>query len=162
MSESYYHITQPLLATGSVIENGNFGRLLEKYNREFGNLEILYREEVLEFIRKEKYPAKPSRFKSIFLLDSIENAFKYKEVNAPNQNIYKVKILDSTKPTHKGFWCPNFPPSNYRQYNFEYADKYWKSEIEPINISCKDNIISVIPTEIIIESSVRILERIEH
>ncbi|WP_150116072.1 DUF2441 domain-containing protein [Desulfovibrio fairfieldensis] len=160
MPVTYYHVTHPLIGAGSVIENGNFGRLLEKYMPGFGDISTLYREEILELIRKEQYPEKPSRFNSIFLLDTLENAVIYRNFNAKNQNIYKVKVIDPEKPTHKGFWCPPFPIGNYRQYCFEYAKIYWKGEIKRINIM-NDNINTpVIPVEVIVESAVRVVARI--
>jgi hypothetical protein len=157
----YYHVTQPLLAAGSIIENGNFGRILDKYAPGFGDVVTLYREEVLEAIRKEQFPDKPSRFHSIFLLDTLENAVCYRDHNAQHQNIYTVEIVDTDKAIHKGFWCPPFPIGNYRHYCFEYAKRYWNGEIERISIR-KNNgkCTSVMPVELIIESPVKVLERI--
>lgn len=163
MSGFYYHVTPPLLSAGSVIENGNFGSILEKYSQGFGDMALLYREEVFEFMRKEQYPDKPSRFKSIFLLDGIENAVAYRDFNAKNQNIYKVKIIDSSKQIHKGCWCPPFPAGYYRQYCFDFAKMYWESKIEMINIRLNDSDImpvSVLPVELIVESPVEVLERV--
>lgn len=158
----YYHVTSPLLSTGSIIENGNFGRLLEKYNKEFGDISTLYREEVMESVRKDQYSHKPSRFNSVFLLDSLKNATHYRDFNARNQNIYKVKIVESQKEIHRGFWCPPFPMGNYRQYCFEYATRYWAGSVENVIINTNANTrILVSPVELIVESPIEILERLD-
>ena len=39
MSGFYYHVTPPLLSAGSVIENGNFGRILGAVSKKAGHLE---------------------------------------------------------------------------------------------------------------------------
>lgn len=70
--ETFFHLSEALLSPGSIIENGNFGRMLNRYlpNGRY-DLTILYREEVFELVRSRDYADKPSRFKSIFLLKNM-------------------------------------------------------------------------------------------
>jgi hypothetical protein len=158
--EYYYHVTHPLLHIGSIIDNGNFGRLLEKYDEHFGDPKILYREEVLELVRKEKYPNKPSRLYSIFLCSSHSVALDYCNIYMQNSNIYKVEIIDCTKQTHSGFWCPPFPKGYLRSYAYSFAENYWKGIIDKICIESYMGKKYITPEEIIVESPVRIIERL--
>lgn len=156
--ETYFHLSQALLAPGSVIENGNFGRMLDRYTPggEF-DISLLYREEVFEFIRLTKYADKPSRLLSIFLLKNLEEAFQYMMFNAKNHNLYEVEIIDTSKPVHEGAWCPPFPfGGSLRKYTYDYASLYWSGSI--LSVTTQET--TVFPREIIVESPVRVLRRI--
>ena len=156
---TYFHLSVALLSPGSIIENGNSGRMLESYlpNGKF-DISLLYREEVLEFVRRTEYVDKPSRFKSIFLLKNMEEAKQYMMSNAQFHNMYEVEIVDSSKPLHEGIWCPDFPVGGaLRKYAYDYASVYWKGEIRPLTIQG----VPVFPREIIVESPVRVLRRVQ-
>lgn len=156
--ETYFHLSVTLLSPGSIIENGNFGRMLDAYlpNGKF-DISLLYREEVIEFVRRTEYADKPSRFKSIFLLKNIEEAQQYMMFNAQFHNMYEVEIVDPSKPLHEGPWCPEFPFGGaLRKYAYDYASVYWKGEIHSVTIQG----VQVFPREIIVESPVRVLKRV--
>lgn len=55
---TFFHIAPMLLGAGSVILPGNWGRVLKLYTN--AN-DVFYREHILETIRANEYPDKPSR-----------------------------------------------------------------------------------------------------
>lgn len=86
---TYFHVAPLILAPGSIIEPGNWGRVL-------GLTAVLsqqiYRETVLEAVRQELFPDKPSRLKSFFALESLADAIAYRNQNGPTNLIYEVEI----------------------------------------------------------------------
>lgn len=60
MTNTLYHVSPILLGVGSIIEKGNWGRIIKKYTDKNAN-SVLFREIILEMIRSEHYPDKPSR-----------------------------------------------------------------------------------------------------
>ncbi len=103
----YYHFAQHRLAAGSVIEPGNFGRLLSRYVPGpanvpgFGNPWLLCRELIFERLRPA---AKPSRFGCSFALQSIDHAKIYRATNDQNclQVLHEVEFFDEALPRHTG------------------------------------------------------------
>ena len=156
--ETFFHLSLALLSPGSIIENGNFGRMLNRYlpNGRF-DLALLYREEVFELVRRRDYSDKPSRFKSIFLLKNMKEALQYMEYNAPDHNMYEVEIVDTSKPLHEGPWTPVFPFGGaLRKYASDFASVYWQGKILPVKLERG----LVFPREVIVESPVKVLRRV--
>ena len=101
---SIYHFSQLRLGSGSVIEPGNFGRLLKRYvpgNPGFGNGWLLARELVFEQLRPS---AKPTRFEACYACPTREDAEKYRQYNDRNfqQVLHEVELVDPTSPQHIG------------------------------------------------------------
>lgn len=121
----FFHVAPILLSPGSVILPGNWGRILRVYLQ--AN-DILFREYVLEGIRKSKYPEKPSRLNAVFLLETFEEAFWYKNNLASTSLVYEVEAETVGVITH----CGNYTrvgPINQLILDAvpRYAEEYWSS-----------------------------------
>lgn len=133
MQDTYYYCASTGLAKGSIIQPGNWGRILYMYGGQYpGNWEVLYREMCLEYIRKLEFTEKPSRLDSIFLCRTKKGMDSFRKKNNRLIDIaYKVKILDNKKPIHIANWSQVSPP-NWGQQNSiiksmeESARSYWK------------------------------------
>jgi hypothetical protein len=75
-----FHLAPLRLAAGSVIEPGNWGRILKRYQnphaqqQTMGNGWLMARELVYEIARLNFAPEAPSRFQSCFAVESLEAA----------------------------------------------------------------------------------------
>lgn len=106
--KKFFHVAPILMNEGSVILPGNWGRILRLYVPGQGN-EVLYRESVIEQIRQEEFPDKPSRFDSIFLLESEYDAINYRNQNNRFGIVYEVIVDTSGKQLHRGSYNFNLP-----------------------------------------------------
>ena len=98
------HFANLRLGPGSVIEPGNWGRLLKRYvpgNPGFGNPWTLSRELVFDHLRPQ---GKPSRLAACFAFPTKEDAEKYRLSNDRNfqQVLHEVEFVDPTAPQHLG------------------------------------------------------------
>ena len=122
-----FHSTHNKLESGMVILPGNWGNIILEQGETHPCWE---REQVLERIRVEYYPEKPSRLKSAYCCETIEAAKCYKENNIPQGFIYEVNIVDETQPSHKGdFNCVEPLPGRPENMK-EIAHLYWKYELK--------------------------------
>jgi len=100
-----YHLAQLRLGPGSIIEPGNFGRLLGRYmpsaQRAFGNAWMLCRELIFEQARP---PELPSRFSCCFVLPALDDVNCFRPTADPNfqQVLHEVAIVDESLPQHRG------------------------------------------------------------
>lgn len=107
-----YHLTMLRLAPESVIQPGNWGRLLRRYENapavpggpQFGNPWILARELLFENVRLSNHPGKPSRFNATFCFQTEADAEQYRANNDPHfaQVLHEVDHTDPTAATHAG------------------------------------------------------------
>jgi hypothetical protein len=110
MPTNLYHLTAIKLEIGSVVQPGNWGRILRRYQRlaangtTVGDPWILARELVFEMVRREKFENKPSRWDSAFCCTSLEEAREYQQKNdlAKLNIIYEVSPMDDQAPHHRG------------------------------------------------------------
>lgn len=153
-----FHLTMVRLGRGSIIEPGNWGRLLSRYEspaepgqKVFGNPWVLARELVFEAVRVESFSAKPSRFSSTFALVSEEQALAYRtRYNLKlKQVLHRAELVDPASPLHAGIvsdWPPGGMP--FLAPMRAKAVDYWSGRGEGI-------------TEILSASPLRILECLE-
>lgn len=130
MTNLMYHVSPTLLGVGSTIQKGNWGRIIKKYTDKNAN-SILFREYILEMVRAEHHPHKPSRLDCIFLLPDIQSAWRYKQLMADWNVIYEVEI-DPTLTTHSGDYQKVIPmnePLLHQTPNF--AHNYWTVDPNP-------------------------------
>lgn len=125
MQNTFFHVAPILMEVGSTIVNGNWGRIIRKYNRNNAG-EVLYREHILELVRAESYPDKPSRLNSIFLLPTIDEARKYKHLLSQWGVIYEVEI-DPNVTIHIGNYQKVIPLNNQSLIDnmLNCANEYW-------------------------------------
>ena len=94
---TYFHFAQLRLAAGSVIEPGNFGRLLRCYRptlngQGFGNAWLLCRELIFEQAR----PAdKPSRWQCCYVVPSEKDVQCYRAAN----DVFRLQIVHEVEFT---------------------------------------------------------------
>ncbi|MDI1361419.1 hypothetical protein [Methylotenera sp.] len=155
MATSYFHLCPIMLTSGSIIEPGNFGRVIETYRpNSIGPLAV--RELTFEVARLKNFPDKPSRFNSIFLFPTLQHAqaqlFRFDissliyevELTNPSQNLFHGNM----GLVHEGFPNEHIPAIPHL-YNL--AAQYWTG---------LDNIQA--ESEFLSSSSIRILRHHEH
>ena len=147
---SYFFACSYPLAPGSVVEPGNWGRIVRMYNtRGFGNPWILFREEVLEQVRATHYPVKPSRLDGIFLCESEEQLRDFlSNSDRPLDLAYEVVLTDESAPLHRGCLAHlDFAHQENLSTFTSKAHEYWAGD-NPQQV------------EILTTSSIRIVARI--
>lgn len=138
-----YHLTMTRLREGSIIEPGNWGRLVRKYenatlrNSQFGgNLAgwIIARELVLELERVKNFNGLPSRFDSSFSFRDAENVERYRLKNDIHkaQVLHEIEFVEPAAVTHEASvslldWPP--PDHSFLTVMGNMAAEYWKGAV---------------------------------
>jgi hypothetical protein len=97
-----FHFAPLRLGAGSLIQPGNFGRIVKRYvvsaNDALGGWRLA-RELIFESARPD---GKPSRSSACFALPTRDDANKYRQFNDPNfiQVLHEVEIVDPSQPQH--------------------------------------------------------------
>jgi hypothetical protein len=106
---TYFHLTPIRLAAGSIIQPGNCGRIIRKYQspvtnmQTFGNAWIIAREIVFDNVRMTRFPSKPSRLEAAFCCLDEPSARTY-QAQADGfkiQTLHEVELVDPSRPTHQ-------------------------------------------------------------
>lgn len=115
---TYFHLAPNHLAAGSVIEPGNWGRIVRDHTvaADEAVLGRLYRELAFEHARKHMMPAAPSRLNCIFLFQTEQCARSFQD-NQRNWRgvLHEVEPVDIEAPSHLTSWAlfdsvgPNSP-----------------------------------------------------
>lgn len=152
-----FHVAPIPLGVGSVIEPGNFGRLMK--TNPAGSF-FAHRESIYECIRLKESPGKPSRLDSIFLLPSERDARTYQAQFDTRGIIYEVELLNRDARKHESLVelvvvsHPNTPPIPVGHIE-EFARRYWRYE---------STVAMAMPAagtvEVIVTSPVRLIRRI--
>ena len=148
---TYFHSAPLLLDVGSVIQPGNWGRILNAYRRpNNGSPWLIAREMAFETIRASKYQNLPSRLSCAFVFESLDDANQYQGQFTPWNALYEVEMTDVNAPRHRGaFNLIELPPEGveFLPVTVQRAEQYWSgSQIQ-------------VP-EIITKSSLRILQMV--
>jgi hypothetical protein len=106
--QTYFYQSTTPLAAGSIIQPGNWGRIIEQYQTPipnaptFGNMNVVARELVFEAVRKAAFPGKPSRLEAAFCSPTFGDAERYRAMTDPYQFhiVYEVELCEPTRPTH--------------------------------------------------------------
>jgi len=145
----YYLCSYPLISE-SVIEKGNWGRIMRLNQINQNSALYLLRELVFERIRIEEFTNKPSRFKSLFLCPSIESAKEFKK-ERPFDIIYEVMPLNASANSFETDWSLITSPLNKNIVQVEEeARNYWNGLITSDN-----------KKEVVIESDIKIIRKLE-
>lgn len=149
-----FHCTHIDLKAGDIIEPGNWGRIIlstgvshPRWNREI----------ILEAVRIQYFPAKPSRLSSTFCCDNRETIKCYKSAQNPSGIIYEVEHTDLRFPYHKGDFNAVEPVPRRPENMMQIASLYWQyalktSVAEWPGVEC---------SEIVSQSPIRIINKIE-
>jgi hypothetical protein len=119
-----FHVSPVLLRRGSVIEPGNFGRILGLGG---ANHNLHARERVLEEVRVAEFPNLPSRLNSAFYCATAEDADWFRRNHAVTNVIYSVVPLMPDLPVHIGYM--NCLPSLDGMSDEEVARHYWRRDL---------------------------------
>lgn len=124
---AYYHCTSVMLRTGSIIEPGNWGRIIRKagWAHNYSGREV-----TLEHIRQASFPDLPSRLDSAFFFDDENEARFYANSDGRELTMlpYEVELLDPQAPRHTGDWR-NVAASG--PLDLTWADRYWRGQMLP-------------------------------
>jgi hypothetical protein len=102
----FFHCAPIPLRAGSVIEPGNWGRILRSSyltGQNDGTTKIIF-ELAYEAMRLAVKPQAPSRLDCLFGCPTYEGAQAYKSAHGPASIIYRVSMLDDGSPTHLTSW----------------------------------------------------------
>ncbi len=95
------------LDAGSVVHPGNWDRILRTYSHQtFSNTWLSL---VSELVRREAFPAKPSRLHCLFLCTSQRGLSEFRAASGRLRDIgYEVELIDPRAQSHLGDWTlPN-------------------------------------------------------
>ena len=150
MTEYYYYCCSLPLGNGSIVQPGNWGRMLKLYRTNIDNSWILVKELIFEQVRRELYPTKPSRFNSIHLCKDEAQIKEFKlSTNRFCDLVYKVELIDAETPKHIGDW---------KLMDLQNGDNYSAIETKAkLYWDGKD----VVKPEVLAISQIKILEKIE-
>lgn len=150
---TYYHVCPIPLGEGSVIQAGNFGRVIEQY-RPDGLGPMAVRELAFETMRLKHFSHQPSRLTSIFLLPTLEHASRYRLAHGFTSIIYEVRLNEDKLVFNgdmslvtTGFPSPHTPAIPFL---LGVANQYWQGLDATVETS-----------ELLTESSVTILRAID-
>jgi hypothetical protein len=130
MSARFFHSCPLLLESGSVVQPGNWGRILNCYRQpNVNNGWMLAREMTYEAIRSSEFPGRPSRLSSAFIFESLEHANQYKSQFSPWNPLYEVELINPDALSHKaGFNLIQFPGDHteFLPVVVSCARDYWR------------------------------------
>lgn len=104
-STTYFHYAGIKLAPGSIIEPGNWGRMVRLYptNADANNAWRLARELVFEQVREREFPKLPSRLNSCFVFESRDHARSASNgMNGYWNLLYEVELVQPDLARHRG------------------------------------------------------------
>lgn len=127
-----FHFAPLRLGAGSIIQPGNWGRMLKRYHVNNNMIDWkMARELVFEQIRSASFAAKPSRLDACFALPTSDDAQKYRQHNDTNflQVLHEVEVVDQTSPTHvAALSYTSFAGNPFLDSQRMAALSYWRSD----------------------------------
>ena len=127
-----YHSSPSLLAPGSIVLPGNYGRIIKM----LGKTHPLWkRERVFEEVRKQRYSAKPSRLTSSFCCTNLDTAYFYmrspslKGETALYPVLYEVEKVDHGAVEHRADFNVVQPLARRPETMSEIATMYWEASL---------------------------------
>lgn len=147
----FYHLNSTLLDVGSVIMPGNWGRIIRRIGPNHGRWVI---ETAMEELRQREFPNRPSRLTSAFVLDSLDEANFYRDVDQSRSImcLYRVEFVDPQATSFTTDWRNVLPD---HQLNMDWARRYWNGEMLPLHQSgraCR---------EVLTGSALRVMEVVQ-
>lgn len=128
---TYFHCAPIPLAPGSIICPGNWGRLVRLYQgTETGTFNTAFRERVLEDIRGQEFPEKPSRLSSCFVLPTLDEAKNFRNKSQRLGIIYEVEPIKVPTRSHTAnhLFVPTSP--YYFDNMKDIARNYWSGKYQ--------------------------------
>jgi hypothetical protein len=126
---TYFHFAPQAMTAGTIIQPGNWGRILNSYNQQgFGNAWVLAREMIFESVRASKYSTKPSRLSCAFAFETLADANQSRGDYAGWSSLYEVELVTATAPSHRAAYnLIKWPPANaqFLPIFAQVAGDYW-------------------------------------
>jgi hypothetical protein len=156
----YYHLSGGLLATGSIIEPGNWGRIIRAWGWQHPHA---LRELALEHARLSRFNHRPSRLESAFALMSLGEAKLFgQEPGFEKHLLYRVSLCDENAKSHVTDSRLCMPRGSFRS---DWADVYWLNDADQPaaipGVNWNDAIQGVQLREFLTLSPLRIEERLD-
>lgn len=146
---TYYYACSYLLASGSIIEKGNWGRICRLEGLQPVRPGLLM-EMIFENIRLKEFPDRPSRFDCNFLCPNLPSLHNFKARTGRIYDLfYEVELIDTDAKRFETDWSlassqhPNIIAIE------ETARKYWSPQ------KLKDDV-----KEVLVESGIKITRRL--
>ena len=150
---AYFHSNRRIFCSGAVVDPGSYGRIVIQ-NGESGA--HWARETVLESVRSEQFPAKPSRLSSCFATDNIDTALFYHRHHCLEGYLYAIEIDDPSQPIHIGDFNCIQPIPGRTDTMEQIAEYYWSGSLRT-NIAGHPGLVC---DEVVTASRLRIISRI--
>jgi len=117
----YFHLSGAPLRVGSIIEPGNYGRIVKRAAWNHGSA---VRESALEAARLARFGDRPSRLDAVFVFPSREEAalFRSTENGFHFHHLYRVSLMDADAGTFITDWRYLVPTGMFRA---DWPDTYW-------------------------------------
>lgn len=133
---TWFHVAPMMLGPGRVIQPGNWGRVIALHA---SVSPVMYRETILENVRRALFPAKPSRLASFFALESLQEAMSYRGQHAATSLIYEVVVECDPVSVHRGSYnsIEDFRPPIMLSMQI-FAERYWSAvPTQAIEVFCE-------------------------
>jgi hypothetical protein len=154
---TYFHLCGVQLAANSVIERGNYGRMIASYGHFNNTVDQAWRvavEQTFELCRTEIAPAAPSRLKSAFVFFTSEDAIAQRErLGGLGAILYEVELTEDECLKHVGIfdlitnaYVPNGAP--FLPKTEALAHSYWRGDASGTR-------------EVLVASDLKIIRRVE-
>lgn len=150
MKKYYYWLCSYPLKPGSIVEPGNWGRILSLYNHlDVQLMQRKSKEDLYEQVRKKYYPTKPSRLKTSFVCEKLEDVKDFENATCRLYNIvYEIEVIDNKKPFFRTDWSKMRSDIADKKVLETFAHEYWRGE-------------NIIYPEILTLSDIKIIKKIE-
>lgn len=136
--QTYFHCSGTSLGVGSIIEPGNWGRMLNLYEADVGSglPTNVFREALLEQARQIYAPDKVSRLEAIYVVPTLPEAVAFRDRFQRTNIIYEVAPIDpESTPTAGDYQLATAPyPVRYFSSMFELARRYWVDAPQDIEL----------------------------
>lgn len=125
-NKTYFHSSRQQLSPNELVEPGNYGKLIFEAGENSPHWE---REQVLEKVRVEMFPNKPSRLNACFVTHDISTARFYHAHQCAEGQLYQVNIVDRYLPWHLGDFNCVQPLPNLNKTMEQIAEAYWSHSV---------------------------------
>lgn len=124
---AHFHCSSLPLQPDSVIDPGNWGRIIRNAGWSHN---LSGRETILEHVRKNEFPHKPSRLDASFFFDNETEARFYAGSDGRHLTMltYEVELLEPDAVQHIGDWR-NVAAKG--PLDLSWASNYWAGEMLP-------------------------------
>jgi hypothetical protein len=148
----FFHCNSTPLANGSIIQSGNWGRIILAVG--WGHNQA-FREAVFEHVRVIDFPTRPSRLNCSFFFDSEAEAIGYLRADGARSMLmipYEVELLSPEAPRHAADW--RAATNAIGPVSLDWVYGYWRGEMrEPVAEG-------VMGREVIARTDMRIVRRL--